>query len=98
MNKAIVYLSALNTKKILNINQQKLDEYNIKFNNDINKYYIDKPILKKTRINNYNDFKIYIYLNALNNGKIKNPSKDKLEEYQILYNNEKNKWISNIYT
>ena len=41
LSKINLYVSALNTGKILKINEQKFDEYHIKFNQDTNKYEVD---------------------------------------------------------
>ncbi len=49
-HKVYSYLSSLNNGKIKTINQQKLNEYHITFNEDLKKFVADKEYIKSLNV------------------------------------------------
>lgn len=82
------YLYCLNSSKIKKINQQKLDEYNITWD-DKNQKYIRQIQIKRTKLN----LKANNYIYYLNTGKIKKINQSKLDEFNIIFNEETKKYM-----
>lgn len=89
MNKLIEYNLIEYNNKHSNSYSKKKDRYN-----NWEEYCKNKQLKEmiKPRIELPISTKRTLYLSALNNGRIKNPNKTKMNEYNIVFSDEKSKY------